>query len=456
MPEAGKEHNDYAFCGVCRLSHNQRRRHVYSQRHVARLKEVLSKAEAKLKEVRWMLAHPQPLIDQRTREANRYWCAFCEEEIQELDSTWACEQAIVHLTGESHSKRVKSFWVANGASVDRRDNFILTEDDLEKVRKAVFIIQALVLIWECKQWQKAKRRHEERKARSAMESKEALVTTDIPQQQQIDAAVGGLACNVHSVAGLSVLEQYTTPSGLHLAAAADPAAALQLSGVAQLKPTGFERVQQPARQCQAAASSSSYAVHTTVQLPSGESFVAIPRLSRLPGEGNIHTGAPAPWLAAGEQQTAAAGTGAGINRLSHTQSKRQARLRNPKRVGAEWADRRLAGMQAETGEKWLPNFGQVWQSGSRLETRRSFLSSDSLPGSSSMKAAATATGSMHGRVKLSSGANAQPLGQPRLQPSSSQVFVPPVLKRKEHPPEQRAALQPYVRKAKGEGRPQPE
>jgi hypothetical protein len=54
---------------------------------------------------------------------------------------------------------------------------------------------------------------------------------------------------------------------------------------------------------------------------------------------------------------------------------------NPKRVGAAWAERRKIEMEMEKrGEavksdynaNWLPNFGRVWQSGSRKESRKEF------------------------------------------------------------------------------------
>ncbi|KAK9278430.1 hypothetical protein L1049_027995 [Liquidambar formosana] len=54
---------------------------------------------------------------------------------------------------------------------------------------------------------------------------------------------------------------------------------------------------------------------------------------------------------------------------------------NPKRVGAAWAEKRKIELEMEKrGEtvtsncdaNWLPNFGRVWQSGSRKESRKEF------------------------------------------------------------------------------------
>lgn len=96
-------------------------------------------------------------------------------------------------------------------------------------------------------------------------------------------------------------------------------------------------------------------------------------------EGNVHSGAPPPWLDATK--------GDNLN----SDWKQEARDRvtsragksklNPKRVGAAWAERRKLELEMERrGElvnnnfdaNWLPNFGRVWQSGTRKESRKEF------------------------------------------------------------------------------------
>lgn len=88
------------------------------------------------------------------------------------------------------------------------------------------------------------------------------------------------------------------------------------------------------------------------------------------GDGNVHSGAPPPWLEA---------TGGDEQRPVLNKS-RKSKL-NPKRVGAAWAEKRKREMEMEKrGEivksdfdpNWLPNFGRVWQSGSRKESRKEF------------------------------------------------------------------------------------
>lgn len=109
----------------------------------------------------------------------------------------------------------------------------------------------------------------------------------------------------------------------------------------------------------------------------------------LPGDakGNVHSGAPPPWLEVDQDkggfQNGKNGLAADIQRLSKTQERKLKKLRNPKRVGAAWAEQRRAELEKElNGETcsknitndatWLPNFGRVWQSGSRKDSRKEF------------------------------------------------------------------------------------
>jgi hypothetical protein len=91
----------------------------------------------------------------------------------------------------------------------------------------------------------------------------------------------------------------------------------------------------------------------------------------------VHTGAP-PWLEASEHDP----KNLSINSRGRPSSEKgKSRKLNPKRVGAAWAERRRAEMEMEkrgeivpdpSDSSWLPNFGSVWQSGTRKESRKEF------------------------------------------------------------------------------------
>ncbi|KAL6998895.1 hypothetical protein U1Q18_000061 [Sarracenia purpurea var. burkii] len=114
-------------------------------------------------------------------------------------------------------------------------------------------------------------------------------------------------------------------------------------------------------------------------------------------EGNVHSGAPPPWFDANEENLPnlrlKPGPGPSNVASSLNKSRKSHKLNsslnksgkshklNPKRVGAAWAEKRKVEMEMEKrGEivtnnfdvNWLPNFGRVWQSGSRKESRKEF------------------------------------------------------------------------------------
>eukprot|EP00850_Spirogloea_muscicola_P001089 SM000004S14959 [mRNA] locus=s4:464862:466729:- [translate_table: standard] len=132
--------------------------------------------------------------------------------------------------------------------------------------------------------------------------------------------------------------------------------------------------------------------------------VAAPAAASSIAEGNVHTGALPPWLQAENglpDSSTHNGTQAGNLKvsLSRSQKRKLAKLRNPKRVGAAWAEQRLKELARETSseglsatpaseklEEWLPSFGRVWQSGSRLDTRKEFIKESQRQAKTSMQA----------------------------------------------------------------------
>lgn len=94
--------------------------------------------------------------------------------------------------------------------------------------------------------------------------------------------------------------------------------------------------------------------------------------------GNVQTGAPPPWFESVEEHQ----LNVQLKPVSSSSNKPgKSHKLNPKRVGAAWAEKRKMEIEMEKrGEivksdydaNWLPNFGRVWQSGSRKESRKEF------------------------------------------------------------------------------------
>ena len=97
----------------------------------------------------------------------------------------------------------------------------------------------------------------------------------------------------------------------------------------------------------------------------------------------MHSGAPPPWLDGTEENTPNVGlkAGLGLSCVSSQKKSGKSQKLNLKRVGAAWAEKRKIELEMEKrGElvtnnfdaNWLPNFGRVWQSGTRRESRKEF------------------------------------------------------------------------------------
>lgn len=97
-------------------------------------------------------------------------------------------------------------------------------------------------------------------------------------------------------------------------------------------------------------------------------------------KGNVYSGALPPWLEGFEARNEhGQSRGPRVNG-THKNSRKTSKL-NPNRVGAAWAEKRKLELEMEKrGEivanssdaNWLPNFGRVWQSGSRKESMKEF------------------------------------------------------------------------------------
>lgn len=96
---------------------------------------------------------------------------------------------------------------------------------------------------------------------------------------------------------------------------------------------------------------------------------------------NVHFGAPPPWFEAAEEVQINVQLKPAIGSFISPNKSGKSKKLNPKRVGAAWAEKRKIELEMEKrgeivkidcADNWLPNFGRVWQSGSRKESRKEF------------------------------------------------------------------------------------
>ncbi|KAH7692040.1 Cholesterol 7-alpha-monooxygenase protein [Dioscorea alata] len=104
----------------------------------------------------------------------------------------------------------------------------------------------------------------------------------------------------------------------------------------------------------------------------------------MPLQKNFHTAGAPPWLLSSEENDVNLASKRclldSIGSSTAAQNGRSKKL-NPKRVGAAWAEKRRLELELEKQGKitqkphdanWLPNFGRVWQAGTRKESRKEF------------------------------------------------------------------------------------
>ena len=112
-----------------------------------------------------------------------------------------------------------------------------------------------------------------------------------------------------------------------------------------------------------------------------KSLTQVTSILTVDAGGNVHSGAPPPWLEAADQTLLNDHVKPALRSFISSDKSQKSRKLNPKRVGAAWAEKRKMELEKEKrGEivksdfdtNWLPNFGRVWQSGSRKESRKEF------------------------------------------------------------------------------------
>ncbi|KAI7732314.1 hypothetical protein M8C21_010053 [Ambrosia artemisiifolia] len=375
-PSTGKRKTtEFELCKVCKLNHNQGRRHNFFPNHKKSLSSFLSRFHSKLSDVRFFLSNPT-LLSSQFASRNRFWCVFCDYDVTEDGSSFSCENGIRHLASADHLKNLKSFMWKYGGGMDRIDRFRFTEADLAKYEKKCISL----------------------KSESGSEQSHGPLigpSNDIHNERKFDYVDNfdrnrSISHNSSFQNNVLPLQDYTNEkyqvshsdlSG-HVAtstssydyqsllSASDVNLTNNLRGGSGL--TEGYRYNGLGKTCQV------YAEKTE---SNGEGSTAgLQQLTQIsstiyePNAGNVHSGAPPPWF------NTTNGTHLDAIKTKAKTKTVKSKL-NPKRVGAAWAEKRKLEMEMEKrgvlpankfDASWLPNFGRVWQSGSRKDSRKEF------------------------------------------------------------------------------------
>ncbi|CAN6204957.1 unnamed protein product [Urochloa humidicola] len=369
------------YCELCHHHHDLGRRHRYGSNHRQKLGKVLTSFSSKLSDLRGALLHGSP-SSQAPRP--RLWCPFCATELVDLDNGSACSNAIYHLASGEHLRGVKDFLRKHGGGMDQVDSLRISEDELAKWEKG------------CESLSKGAKTGTEGLIRPSLGPMK-----DIQNESTCDNLDSFAQTNIpcfSNTASYVVMPLQSPTNGAYHPISTAYHGAFSSGSVPYSAPYGtvglpvapwgssetHEQQGVPSTNCFHSTGPEMKGHQSTI-LGNGPSpsisCAAHVQQSHSRGnlnsgpKANVHTGAPPPWLKANEHDPK--------NLLLRNCGplKGKSRKLNPKRVGAAWAERRRAEMEMEkrgeivpetSDSSWLPNFGGVWQSGTRKESRKDF------------------------------------------------------------------------------------
>ncbi|CAH3164253.1 unnamed protein product [Porites evermanni] len=351
----------FLFCPVCRLNHDQGRKHIYTRKHKTLLGKILLKFGKKVDEARKFLKKPS-VEDGELEPGSRFWCHFCGENVDKhvTDRQVSIKYGGVfeHFASEGHRKNVHKYWWENGADKNFKDKFLVDRDTFNSYKEGVD-----------KKLQEFEAEMEQKRQKAVSQIKQKEVTQAFISQQppQIQVTPEIVYKTVQNEQG--VLQN---PTGWHEGQRVWGGGIVKYrSGSNQWFPWLMDSVDSATMVGSVAADSASAPKFQTAEAY-GENLtcIGIPELKK--GEGNVHTGATPPWLREDDDDEEGASAdnhviGPSFDAFKkHAERMKKINHKNPHRVGANF-DRKK-----ETSEDWLPSFGRVWNQGPRWQSRHDY------------------------------------------------------------------------------------
>ncbi|CAH8275454.1 unnamed protein product [Arabidopsis lyrata] len=380
--------SEIEFCKVCRLHHDQGSRHKYFPRHKSSLSSLLDRFRSKIADVRFFLKNPSVLRPQEQSQ-NRVWCVFCDEEIVELGSSFACSKAITHFASSDHLKNIKQFLSKNGPAMDCVDDFRISEADVAKWEKKCQSLgneDASSFKGSCGQLFGTSNDIHTKLAFETMDRIEKVPAHHINSHNSnvvmpLQYNTNEYQISLSEIPGVTHYGSYLNMGASHLP-------------LCHVAGNGFGKHSIPCRskddsgygnyctQENYQVSQDKKQIEGNYNPPGVVGMSSISSSHSTDAGGNVHSGAPPPWLDANDGNV----SNIQLNQsdMACVQAKVPGKNRklNPNRVGAAWAERRKIEIEMEKKSghatnsnidaDWLPNFGRVWQSGTRKESRKEF------------------------------------------------------------------------------------
>ncbi|XVF08696.1 hypothetical protein REPUB_Repub07fG0025700 [Reevesia pubescens] len=389
-----KKKIEFEFCKVCKLNHNQGPRHKYFPNHKNSLSTFLSRFQNKINDIRFFLKNPTVLRPEHA-DCNRFWCVFCDTDVVALDSSFACENAINHLAGMDHLKNLKHFLWQYGGKMDRLDMYRILETDLTKWEKKCDSLKIEAMagpsqgscgvvygasndIHNNVNFEKIN--NLEQNTINTLKSSYSNVVMPLQyntNEYQISnsrfhevAKFGSDLNEVNFYLPGDALSDVSLWNSNDLTADNSSQQNLLYKNEICSVNVGVCQVYQSGSTANGECSSQGF-----------RNLTQVVSMSTVDAGGNVHSGAPPPWFEAADQTLVNDQVKPALSNFISSNKSQKSRKLNPKRVGAAWAEKRKMELEKEKrGEivkndcdaNWLPNFGRVWQSGSRKESRKEF------------------------------------------------------------------------------------
>eukprot|EP00794_Sanderia_malayensis_P010897 gene10897-12056_t len=345
MADDGDESGgSFLFCNVCRVHHQQGKKHKYSSKHKNLCRDIINKYKCKTKQCLEYLHKPE-VIDGELEPGANFWCQFCQKRVTKhvTDRTISIKYGglFEHLSSVEHHKKTHLYWRVNGIDRTEKDHFLITSDTYTNYKN---------------------------KCQESLEQwKHQLETADEIKQTEIHRTE--MLAHQHQSIRERIFEAKTVNNShgvLQNSTGWHNGVRVWKGGIVRTRPKQtLSRVQ--GRQNDRKTHAEVDELKPNHNLPS---LSCVARTWRSSSKGNVHTGAPPPWLQNDDNDlnSTSDSIGPSFEDFKKHVDKQKKSKANPKRVGANF-DRTV-----KKDDKWLPSFGGVWNAGPRWHSRREYKS----------------------------------------------------------------------------------
>merc|ERR1711962_200366 len=341
--------NLYAYCEICRINHDRKRKHVYSKKHKEKVNTLLDKFAKRIKEIRLFLQNPVVEEGEPQSTKKTFWCQFCRSEypkhVTDKTKTIMYGGVLEHLSCYAHSDALETFWFENGVKEKDKEVFRIPKANVELYKNKLMTVvdehdksvdkrtEQIASQIQAQEFSRKVLLNEEKKSAEifyqTIRNKHGVLQNPSGCSDGIRVWKGGIV-KYESGSGQVIESKYTKQSVVGVGSQIGPVYACTAQG-------------------------------------KGLACVKVPST----GRGNINTGATPPWLLpepSEEAKTAIGPSQADFDR--YCEQKKKSKL-NPNRVGANFNHTVVNG---EDSSDWLPSFGAVWNEGARWKSRTQFKS----------------------------------------------------------------------------------